>query len=125
MAGFIDLSGKKFGRLTVIKAEGKKGVHPCFLCLCDCGNYFVARGDKLRDGRALSCGCLHQEQLKHHEVNTYELDGKVYTTKELLAELGIPATTFYRKLKQGVKIKNMKKISKTPGGDSNETKGNI
>lgn len=120
MANFIDLSGQKFGKLTVIKAEGKKGIHPCFLCLCDCGNYFVARGDKLRDGRALSCGCLHLEQITHHESKTYELDGKIYTTQELLKELGVPKTTFYRKLKKGIKIENMRKTSNTPGDENDE-----
>lgn len=54
-----DLSGEKFGKLTVIKRteNDDKG---CFqwLCNCDCGTQnFIARGLYLKNGIIKSCGC--------------------------------------------------------------------
>jgi hypothetical protein len=45
--------GEKINRLTVLE---KRGVW--HLCRCDCGREKIIRTDKLRDGRAKSCGCL-------------------------------------------------------------------
>lgn len=60
MGKFIDLTGQKFGRLIVIeyKQNGK------WLCKCDCGNEKVVRGDSLKQGLTLSCGCLHKNIVK-------------------------------------------------------------
>ena len=58
----IDLTGKTFGRLTVIAHQGvnDKGVH-MWLCRCECGNETIVRGDALRYGQTRSCGCLAHE----------------------------------------------------------------
>lgn len=55
---FIDLTGKKFGMLTVIKrAENNKAGGTVWLCKCDCGNEReVVRGN-LKSGNTKSCGC--------------------------------------------------------------------
>ena len=61
-----DLSGQVFGRLTVIKRAED---HVCpsgarkvaFLCQCSCGNTAIVRGDLLREGRVISCGCAKKE----------------------------------------------------------------
>lgn len=56
-----DLSGQKFGMLTVIqpikvKVDGKnKGQR--WRCRCDCGNYVTVRGGLLASGNNKSCGC--------------------------------------------------------------------
>nr|DAR52172.1 MAG TPA: PVL ORF-50-like family [Bacteriophage sp.]DAV70115.1 MAG TPA: PVL ORF-50-like family [Caudoviricetes sp.] len=62
----IDLTGKKFGRLTVIKrAEdtiSDKGVRTKrWECICDCGNKTIVRQAGLQRGTTKSCGCLHRE----------------------------------------------------------------
>jgi hypothetical protein len=57
-----DLTGQRFGRLTVI------GLHPTetrktyWACQCDCGNAKVVRSDSLQSGAIRSCGCLKKEQ---------------------------------------------------------------
>jgi hypothetical protein len=54
----IDISGKKYGDLTVIKPirNGKyRGVK--WLCKCVCGNEAIAFGGHLRAGKRVSCGC--------------------------------------------------------------------
>ena len=62
MAKLIDLTGQRFGRLTVMeRAENAKDGHARWLCKCDCGGeIIVVRGD-LRDGKVKSCGCLRKE----------------------------------------------------------------
>lgn len=53
----IDLSGLKFGKLTVIEKSkvrlGRRYV--CWLCRCECGVEIVVRGDRLRDGHKKFC----------------------------------------------------------------------
>lgn len=34
----IDLTGRRFGRLTVIERASNKGIATMYLCKCDCGN---------------------------------------------------------------------------------------
>lgn len=64
MGKFIDLTGKKFGKLTVIERTFNKNNSVCWLCLCDCGNYTVVRSDALRQGITKSCSCLQKEIVK-------------------------------------------------------------
>jgi len=57
-----DLTGKKFGNLTVIKRNGylsgKKRKAVAWLCLCDCGTLKTIRGHNLTTGNTKGCGCL-------------------------------------------------------------------
>ena len=61
----IDLTGQKFGRLTVVSLVSTKG-GARFQCICDCGNITIQRGDSLRSGKVVSCGCYNREQLKKY-----------------------------------------------------------
>ncbi len=63
MSKFIDLTGKKFGRLVVLKKvdNDKWGAHQ-WLCKCDCGEEKIIRGSSLKSGHTKSCGCLQQEK---------------------------------------------------------------
>lgn len=59
----IDLTGKRFGRLLVIKFDSVRGRRRShWLCLCDCGKEKVAALDNLQNGKTKSCGCLRIEQ---------------------------------------------------------------
>lgn len=62
MSKLIDLTGQRFGRLTVVKKDGvAKSGHALWLCKCDCGNTKVISSNQLRVG-TLSCGCLQRER---------------------------------------------------------------
>ena len=62
MGKFVDLTGKKFGRLTVIKRlPNDKWGHSRFLCQCECGNTKETTGDNLIRGICQSCGCIQKE----------------------------------------------------------------
>lgn len=62
----LDLSGKRFGKLTAIE-EAQPYIAPCgqkqtrWLCKCDCGNSIVATVSNLRGGHHVSCGCYRNE----------------------------------------------------------------
>lgn len=54
-----DLTGQRFGKLTVqSRAKSSRG-HAYWNCLCDCGNTKIVSSQSLKSGRALSCGCVN------------------------------------------------------------------
>jgi len=65
MAKVIDLTGKRFGRWTVIRKYGRnpKG-KIMWLCKCDCGTAKIVRGTALTTGATQSCGCLAKELVR-------------------------------------------------------------
>ena len=60
---FVDLTGQRFGRLTVVGSIGKrKGGGHIWLCRCDCGAESTARSHNLNLTDTPSCGCFRREQ---------------------------------------------------------------
>lgn len=58
-----DLTGKKFGRLTVVsRAENDKHGQTMWLCVCDCGTESTVGRCGLVGGSTKSCGCLQRER---------------------------------------------------------------
>ncbi len=58
----LKLEGQKFGKLTVVKQDGKDSSgHTMWLCQCDCGNKVTVVGSHLKNGNTKSCGCLSNE----------------------------------------------------------------
>ena len=57
----IDLTGQRFGRLTVIRYDHSEHDGAHWLCKCDCGKEKVAAGYSLRSGNTKSCGCLNSD----------------------------------------------------------------
>lgn len=67
MGSLIDLTGRRFGRLVVIKRaqdyiyrSGRR--EPAWKCICDCGKEIDVLGNSLRTGSTNSCGCLWRER---------------------------------------------------------------
>lgn len=59
----IDLTGQKFGRLTVLRLV-KSGKRDCeWACRCACGKVKIILGASLRRGRSQSCGCIRIERI--------------------------------------------------------------
>ena len=61
---FVDLTGQRFGRLTVIKRVENNGKKVMWLCRCDCGNETTVFSGYLRNGDTKSCGCLSKDKLR-------------------------------------------------------------
>lgn len=65
----IDLTGEKFGRLTVTKRIGRdKWKHLMWLCKCGCGKEVVVYGMHLVNGRSKSCGCLRKKINRRRKI---------------------------------------------------------
>ena len=66
----IDMTGKKFGRLTVLSyCTNKKRRSGIWNCKCDCGKLCTARGAHLRLGTRKSCGCIQYDNLEQSGIN--------------------------------------------------------
>jgi len=62
---YVDLSGKKFNRLLVIKKlDRTRDKHLRWLCKCDCGNETIVPGRNLTHNFARSCGCYVLDKLR-------------------------------------------------------------
>lgn len=87
MAKLTNLSGKRYGKLTVQKLlyskkqnDGKHYSH-YYLCRCDCGNEKIVVNSNLLTGNTQSCGCLKKEKPNHkkHNLSKHKLY-RVYKT---------------------------------------------
>ena len=59
----LDLRGQKFGKLTVLRENGRdKRNNVLWLCRCECGNEIIVRGSNLRSENTTSCGCYRRER---------------------------------------------------------------
>jgi hypothetical protein len=64
----LDMSGQKFGRLTVLARNPKNTSDrkTNWICRCDCGKEKITSGKLLRNGHTRSCGCLRSDLM--HEI---------------------------------------------------------
>jgi hypothetical protein len=74
---FEDLTGQRFGQLTVVKYAGmlgnKRPYHSGWLCQCDCSAKVNVRADHLKRGLVQSCGCL-KAKLRREELTGRRFD---------------------------------------------------
>ena len=60
-----DITNQRFGKLTVIERDlTVKAAAAYWKCMCECGQIKVVRGDRLRKGEVIDCGCGKKERLK-------------------------------------------------------------
>jgi len=77
IGSFIDMTGKVFGRWTVIELDGRRGYKTYWKCICSCGTERAVNGQSLRNGMSQSCGCILGE--KRREKNFVDITGKRFT----------------------------------------------
>lgn len=73
--GVIDITGQKFGHLTVLKDSGeRKNRQVVWECQCDCENHPIIKvvGSSLRSGHTTSCGCSRKGK------NIIDLTGQTF-----------------------------------------------
>lgn len=63
----LDLTGKTFNKLTVIKQDETKYTN--WICKCECGKIKSINGSSIKRGRVKSCGCLQIEKVKQTGKN--------------------------------------------------------
>ena len=83
MGRFVDLTGKQFGKLKVIERHNNKNKLTYWRCKCECGKEKIVRGQHLRDGLIVSCGCharlvSSQAKIKRNKIEVCEDYAKVY-----------------------------------------------
>lgn len=60
----VELACRRFGRLAVLEAAGRRRRDRLWLCRCDCGASVVATTHRLVSGKTPSCGCRRRELLR-------------------------------------------------------------
>lgn len=75
MGRFEDLSGRRFGRLSVVERAANRGKSTMWLCKCECGATTTVSAGDLKLGKQKSCGCLRLEKSRNQEV---DLTGKQF-----------------------------------------------
>lgn len=79
MSKLIDLTGNKYGRLTVLQKDNNRKTNSgsYWICKCDCGNIKSVKSSSLRRGEIQSCGCLFKETIqKTGQQHLDDLTGK-------------------------------------------------
>lgn len=70
----MDLTGKQFGKLTVLhKLDEKKHKQTIWLCQCECGKLVQESRGHLTSGHTKSCGCMKKTQARYKD-----LTGQIY-----------------------------------------------
>jgi hypothetical protein len=67
MPKFIDRTGHRYGRLTVVGRSKNNGLKKVvWECQCDCGNTTYKTAGDLVTGNSVSCGCYLKERITKH-----------------------------------------------------------
>ena len=101
MSRLIDLTGQRFGRLTVTeRAESHRKPNGSLVtrwkCTCDCGNEKIISAVDLKVGNTKSCGCLKSETAsklaQKYFTGDLRVDNRKYNTFDLSKDYGIGYT---------------------------------
>lgn len=105
----IDLTGRTFGRLSVIARDSLTSYGQSkWLCLCVCGEQKRVFGNALTTGVTQSCGCLHRELNVSYGNGTgrkrrcLRMKGRSLTIAEWCQELGLNEHTVRNRLASGL-----------------------
>lgn len=74
----IDLTGKRFGMLTVLSYSHTKNNSTYWLCRCDCGNTKTVLAGNLVGSRTKSCGCQQRKMAAEHNKSHGESKTRLY-----------------------------------------------
>ena len=80
MSRFINLIGKRFGRLVVTKFLGRKNFHTYWVAKCDCGNFSSVSSCNLRGKHSKSCGCLNKQKTRARSLIHGKSKTRTYIT---------------------------------------------
>lgn len=87
----LDLTGQKFGRLTVLSYAETRNGRARWLCRCDCGKEKTVDTASLKSGKTKSCGCLNLEKaierIKGKKRNAIPMIGKRFGRLVVLSEV--------------------------------------
>lgn len=73
-----DITGERFGRLTVTGKAYVKNLTTYWHCKCDCGNEVDVCTSNLKNGSTMSCGCLQREKIKNRMTTHGKTKTRLY-----------------------------------------------
>lgn len=83
MSKFNDLTGQKFGQLTVVeRADPSKQGKTKYVCLCACGNKKEIIASHLKSGVTKSCGCLRHKRAHNFKDITGNKYGRLMVLRQ-------------------------------------------
>jgi len=107
MPKYIDITNKKFGRLTAIKFHHISKGHYFWEFLCDCGNKIITDKDRVKRGVTKSCGCFFKENSRKWQ--------KINCTTHLMTKTKLYKSWMGMKTRCKSNEKNKKSIYKDRG----------
>lgn len=78
----IDLTGKKFGKLTAIQYVGRGK----WLCQCDCGNTVEKRSSKLRNFKNQTCNSHKSRSTPESKLKPYVFESLTYFGNTVISD---------------------------------------
>ena len=94
MAELIDLTGQRFGRLTVVSRCESRGNMSVWKCKCDCGNVTDVYANNLRRGKTQSCGCYRLESALDRVENQLKTHGESHGNRLYGIWIGIKSRCY-------------------------------
>lgn len=78
MSACVDLTGRQFGRLTVLEKtdQRRNGKNVVWKCQCICGNMTFVTSGCLNSRQSTSCGCYNRERIR--ETQFVDLKGQQF-----------------------------------------------
>ena len=79
-----DLTGERFGKLTVVSFDNRRNNRTYWKCICDCGGNRIVSNDHLKNGDITDCGCYkkHIAHWKKHGM----YNSRIYRIWSLMKE---------------------------------------
>jgi len=114
MGKVIDLTGQKFGRLTVVRQSERKikDRKAMWECVCECGksDTRIVIGRNLRNGNTSSCGCyrrdLHTKLFASRDALRELYEDKVLPPSQIAKIYGVSADAVWERLRnEGIPIR--------------------
>lgn len=93
----LDLVGKRFGKLIVIKRSSNQGKKVMWDCKCDCGKFTCVMTSNLTCSRVKSCGCLKNDKLIQRSTTHNQRHTRLYEVwKTMKQRCGNPNNSSYK-----------------------------
>ena len=96
---FQDLTGKVFGRLTVLSFAGMSKWHTSmWLCRCECGSEKSILANALKTGNTRSCGCLQPDVVRENGTTHGQTGTLTFSTwRSMINRCYTPGTNSYER----------------------------
>jgi hypothetical protein len=108
---FVDMTGRKFGRLLILGLGEKRGSRLLWRVRCDCGTEKQSGGGDIRSGKIISCGCwkpdncrwaTNVEQARNSKsARLVTIAGKTKCVTEWLVDIGLSDTAYQSRRHRG------------------------